>query len=189
MAQRRLSLMMVVLFEGALGRRLAQWRRSYDPMGADRIPPHLPLMSPVVAEAPLLPLERRVWSVCHSTPPIWLELGDIACDDGMVHLDVVSGGPELARLREVLWSGPFAGHGQMTGAFQPRVVVAEPAGEAELAVASKQLAGTQVRDSYEAKRLHLMVAHADGSWYVRDFFGLDGAYADQSGSARLERTR
>jgi hypothetical protein len=39
--------MMVVLFEGDLGRRLDRWRRSYDPTGADRIPPHLALVSPV----------------------------------------------------------------------------------------------------------------------------------------------
>jgi hypothetical protein len=34
-----------------------------------------------------------------------------------------------------------------------------------------------------------MAAHADGSWYVRDFFGLGSAYVDQSGSARLGRVR
>jgi hypothetical protein len=42
---------------------------------------------------------------------------------------------------------------------------------------------------HEVKQVHLMAAHADGSWYVRDAFGLDGAYAGQSGSARLGRTR
>jgi hypothetical protein len=181
--------MMVVLFEGDLGRRLDRWRRSYDPMGADRIPPHLALVSPVLAEAPLLPLERRVWGVCHSSPPVWLELGDVARDGGLLYAEVVSGGPELAWLRDALYAGALADHAEATDALLPRVVVAQPADERELAVASKQLVGLQVRTSYEVKQVHLMAAHADGSWYARDFFGLDGAYAGQSGSARLGRTR
>ena len=189
MASRSLLLMVVVLFEGDLGRRLDRWRRSYDPMGADRIPPHLALVSPVLAEAPLLPLERRVWGVCHSSPPVWLELGDVARDGGLLYAEVASGGPELARLRDALYDGAFADHAEATDAFLPRFVVAQPADERELAVASKQLVGLQVRTSYEVKQVHLMAAHADGSWYVRDFFGLDGAYAGQSGSARLGRTR
>ena len=189
MASRSLPLMMVVLFEGDLGRRLDRWRRSYDPMGADRIPPHLALVSPVLAEAPLLPLERQVWGVCHSSPPVWLDLGDIACDGGLLYVEVLSGGPELARLRDALYAGPFADHAETSDAPLPRVVVAQPADERELDVASKQLLGLQVRTSYEVKQVHLMAAHADGSWYVRDFFGLGSAYVDQSGSARLGRVR
>jgi 2'-5' RNA ligase len=185
-------LQVVVLFEGALGQRLAHWRRSYDPLGADRIPPHLTLVSPFPAQPSLLPIERRLWAVCHSSPPVWLELGDVARDDGLLYVEVVSGGPELARLRNALYTGPLppkadsplakakagrAFSGQATGAFRPRIVVAEPASEQDLAQASQQLLGLPVRASYEVKRLHLMAAHADRSWYVRDFFGLDGAYA------------
>jgi hypothetical protein len=169
--------MIVVLFEGDLGGRLARWRRSYDPLGADRIPPHLTLVSPFRAQPPLPPLEQRVWAVCHASPPVWLELVDVARDGGLLYVDLASGGPELARLRDALCAGPFAGSAETLETFQPRVVLAEPASEAELAAASKQLVGLQVRASYEVKRLHLMAAHADGSWYVRDFFGLDGAYS------------
>ena len=177
MAGRSLPLTVVVLLEGALGRNLERWRRFYDLPGADRIPPHLALVSPFVAEPPLVPLERHLWSVCHSRPPIRLELGDVARDEGLFYVEVVSGARELARLRDALHTGPLAGRADAAGPFEPRVVLAEPAGERELALASQQLPGLRVRDSLELKRLHLMAAHADGSWYVRDFFGLDGAYA------------
>ena len=191
MGGRNLPLTIVVLFEGDLGRRLARWRRSYDPLGADRIPPHLTLVSPFLAQPPLLPLERRLWAVCHSLPPVSLELGDVARDGGLLYVDVVSGGPELARLRDALCAGPLAGYAEAAdppagraGTFQSRVVLAEPATGSELAAASKQLVGLQVRSSHEVKALHLMAAHADGSWYVRDFFNLDGAYSARSAAAR-----
>jgi hypothetical protein len=169
--------MVVVLFEGDLGGRLARWRRSYDPLGADRIPPHLTLVSPFPAQPPLPLLERRLWAVCHASPPVWLELGDVARDSGLLYVEVVSGGPELARLREALYAGPFAGRAEIGETYHPRIVLAEAASEPELAAASKQLVGLQVRASYEVKGVHLLAAHADGSWYVRDFFGLDGAYS------------
>ena len=174
MAGRSLSLMVVVLFEGAVGGSLERWRSFYDPIGADRIPPHLTLVAPLAAEPPLLTLERHLWAVCHSWSPIWLELGDLARDNNLIYVEVASGGPELARLREALSTGPLAGR---AGPFLPRVVVAEPASEPELAVASRQLVGRAVRDSYEVERLHLLATHADGTWYVRDTFGLDGTYA------------
>jgi hypothetical protein len=176
--------MMVVLFEGALGRRLERWRRFYDPLGAERIPPHLPLVCAFPAQTPLRPLERLLWAVCHSWSPIWLELGDVVRDEGLFYVDVAAGGPELARLRDALYAGPLACHAGAAGlpsgpagTFQPRVVVAEPPTEREVAQASQQLLGLPVRDSYEVKRLHLMATHADGAWYVHEFFGLDGTYA------------
>ena len=174
MGSRSLSLTVVVLFEGALGRRLERWRRCYDPLGADLVPPHLTLVAPFLAEPPLLALERHLWAVCHASPRVWLELGDGARDNGLIYVDVAVGGPELAALREALYTGPLAGQ---AGPFRPRVVVAEPASEQELALASRQLLGLPVRVSYEVTHVHLMAAHADGSWYVRDFFGLDGTYA------------
>lgn len=173
MGSRSLSLTVVVLFEGAVGRSLERWRRFYDALSADRIP-HLALVAPFAAEPPLLALERHLWAVCHASPPIWLELGDVARDNGLIYVDVAAGGPELARLRDALHTGPLAGQ---AGPFHPRVVVAELASERELALASRQLLGLAVRDSYEVDRLHLMATHADGSWYARDFFGLDGTYA------------
>jgi len=91
-----------------------------------------------------------------------------------------TGDLELARLRDALYTGPLAGQ---AGPFRPRVVVAEPASEQELALASRQLLGLLVRVSYEVTHVHLMAAHADGSWYVRDFFGLDGTYAARPASA------
>jgi hypothetical protein len=185
---RSLPLMIVVLFEGDLGGRLARWRRSYDPLGADRIPPHLTLVSPFPAQPPLPLLERRLWAVCHASPPVWLELGDVARDGGLLYVEVVSGGPELARLREALYAGPLSGPAEDADAFRPRIVLAEPASETELAAASKQLVGLQVRASYEVKGVHLLAAHADGSWYVRDFFGLDGAYSARPEAAPPART-
>ena len=183
MGGRSLPLMIVVLFEGDLGGRLARWRRANDPLGADRIPPHLTLVSPFPAQPPLPLLERRLWAVCHSSSPVWLELGDVARDGHLLYVDVASGGLELTRLRDALYAGPFAGRAETPDTFQPRVVLAEPASEAELAAASKQLVGLQVRSSYEVKGVHLMAAHADGSWYVRDVFGLDGAYSARPAAA------
>ena len=197
MAGRSLLLMVVVLFEGGLGKRLKRWRRrSYDDrLDADRIVPHLTLLEPFLAQPPLLPLERHLWAVCHSWPPIWLELGEMARDKSLLYVEVVSGGPDLSRLRDALCTGPLAGQasasggpartggrlaasgGEAAGPFRPRIVVAEPPTQGELAEASERLLGLPVRASYEVKRLHLMAAQPYGSWYVRDFFGLDGTYA------------
>jgi hypothetical protein len=176
MASRSLSLMVVVLFEGAVDRRLERWRRLYDPLGAERIPPHLMLVSAFPAQLPLLPLERRLWAVCRLWSPIWLELGDIVRDGGLFCIDVAAGGPELARLRDALYAGPLAGKAEVAGPFRPLVVVAEPPTDREVAQASQQLLGLPVRCSYEVKRLHLMATHGDGAWYVNEFFGLDGTY-------------
>lgn len=175
MGSRSLSLTVVVLFEGAVGGSLERWRQLYDPLGADRMPSHLTLVAPFPTEPPLLlGLERHIWAVCHASPPLRLGLGDVARDNGLIYVDVAAGGPELARLRDALHTGPLAGQ---AGPFRPRVVVAEPAGERDLALASRQLPGLAVRESYQVDRLHLMATHADGSWYVRDFFTLDGTYA------------
>ncbi len=177
MASRSLSLTVAVLFEGGVGRGLERWRRFYDPVGADRIPAHLTLVAPFAAQPPLLALERHLWTVCHSWSPIWLELGDVRRDADLFYVDLTAGGPELARLRDGLCTGPLAAQTREAGAFQPRLILAEPADDRELAVASRTLLGNRVRGSYEVKRVHLMAAHADGSWYVRDYFGLDGTYA------------
>jgi hypothetical protein len=166
MAGRTLALTVVALFEGTVDQHLERWRRFYDPLGADRIPPHLPLVGLFHTPPPVQPLERRLSAVCHSWSPVRLELGDVDGDGGLFYVDVTAAGPELARLRDALHTGPF----------QPRVVVAEPESDRERTLASRQLLGLPVRDSYELERLHLMAAHADGSWYVRDFFGLDGTY-------------
>ena len=198
MAGRTLALTVVVLFEGAVGQHLERWRRFYDPLGADRIPPHLPLVGPFHTPPPVQPLERHLWAVCHSWSPVWLELGDVDGDGGLFYVDVTAGGPELARLRDALHTGPLPpkadsplAKAETSRPFQPRVVVAEPESDRERTLASRQLLGLPVRDSYEVERLHLMAAQADGSWYVRDFFGLDGTYAapktGRTGSAKPRR--
>lgn len=176
MASRNLSLTVVVLFDGGVGRDLERWRRFYDPVGADRIPAHLTLVSPFAAQPPLLALERHLWSACHSWSPIWLELGDVCRDADIFYVDLTAGGAGVAALRDALCSGPLEAQANEAGAVPPRVVVAEPTDDRQLAVASRTLLGNRLRDSYEVKRVHLMAAHADGSWYERDFFGLDGTY-------------
>lgn len=168
----------VVLFSGALGRRLGGWRREYDPVGADRLPPHIMLSSPFVAEPPFLPLERHLWRVCHGFPPVTLELGALRCDRSPgrhIYVDVGSGADELAALRDALHTGPLA-RLRDEPAPPPRVVIAEPGSDAALESAYRQLLAMHEPASYEVDRVWLMTQQPDGSWYARDYFTLDAGY-------------
>ncbi len=168
----------VVLFAGALGRRFGGWRREYDPIGADRLPPHIMLSSPFAAEPPLLPLERHLWRVCHGFPPLTLELLALRSDRSsgrLIYVEIGSGADELAALREALHTGPLA-RLREEPAPAPRVVIAEPESDTALDRAYRELLALHEPASYEVDRVWLMTQQPDGSWYARDYFTLDAAY-------------
>ena len=167
-----------VLFGGALGRRFQGWRREYDAVGADRLAPHIMLVSPFVAEPPFMQLERHLWRVCHGFPPLTLELLELRSDRSsgrLIYIEIGSGAEELAALRDALYTGPLASFRE-DAAYRPRVVIAEPESDGSFESAYGQLRTVHEPVAYEVDRVALIVEQPDRSWYVRDFFTLDAGY-------------
>ena len=171
----------VILFDGPLARRLEGWRRTYDPAGAYRMPPHVPLAGPSDCPVPLSGtdgLERRLWCLCHDRPPFEIELLDLATtypEGRLVYVDIGAGAEDLEELSEALRDGVLSQAPAAAG--PPRLVVAEPEDEEGARQAAAQLVGLPVRVNRLIDRVNLLVEYPDGSWYVRDFFTLDRAVA------------
>jgi len=171
-----LTVAVVVLVPGPLGRRLNGLRRDFDPEGLERIPAHIPLVSPFEAEPPLQPLERRCWEVCHRTPPFWVELGALAVDEarGLLYTEVASGGEELTALRNGLLEA-FDRPWDEEAGYTPEVVVAQPERRLDLDLMRSQAASRRPEASFYLERSELMARYPDGTWYERDFYTLDRA--------------
>lgn len=73
------GIFLIALVEGALGQRIAEIQRRYDPKLANTLPPHLTLVGssgvgPIVPDTSVNELQQRLIPICQSTEPLILPL-------------------------------------------------------------------------------------------------------------------
>lgn len=168
----------VVSIPGPLGRWLNQSRRRLEPEDSGRLPPHIPLVAPFPAQPPFLALERHCWRVCHEIAPFWVELGQLAVDEGEHTLvaEIASGREAILSLREALLMGEDAPPDDGP-AYEPRAFIACLEQPRDVALARSEASAPLPSPAFFLERIELMAQYADGGWYERDFYTLDRAAA------------